>query len=213
MRLQSVNVGKPAPDAGRRTKTGIRKKPVTEALVGELGLAGDAVCNKRHHGGRDQAVYLYAAEDYAWWSGELGRQLAPGTFGENLTTEGLDATGLAVGDRLRLGEVELEVTAPRIPCATLERRMEIEGFVARFLAAQRPGAYLRVLRPGTLRTGDGITLTPYAGERIGMVELSDGFHRPVLTEEAIRRVLAAPVAERLRAMKEGQLARVLSTTR
>lgn len=210
MTLLSVNLGKPRPDGDRKAKTGIDKKPTDGAFVGTLGLEGDAVLNKRHHGGPDQAVYLYAAEDYAWWSAELGYELEPGTFGENLTTEGLDVTGLAVGDRLTLGGVVLEATAPRIPCATLERRMGQEGFVKRFLAARRPGAYLRVLRPGALRAGDSVSLVPYAGERVGMVELFDGFHHPVLTEEAIRRVLAAPVAERLRATKEAQLAGLLA---
>ena len=213
MRLLSVNVGRPRPDGDRKAKTGIYKEPSpTPVRVGALGLEGDAVVNKRHHGGPDQAVYLYAAEDYAWWSAELGRDLAPGTFGENLTTEGIDLSGLAVGDRLTVGKVELQATAPRIPCATLERRMEIKGFVARFLAARRPGVYVRVLRPGPLRAGDAISLQPYVGDCVALLQLFDEFHHPRLEESALRRILAAPVAERVRVQKEAQLARLQSRT-
>ncbi len=204
-----MNVGKPRPDGARKSKTGIYKEPASEAFVGALGLEGDAVCNKKHHGGPDQAVYLYAAEDYAWWSEELKRELGPGTFGENLTTEGLDACGLAVGDRLTVGEVELEVTAPRIPCATLERRMADKGFVKRYMAARRPGAYLRVLHPGRLAADDPLTLHPYEGERVGILELFDTFFDPKPTEALLRRFLASPLAERARAQKEAQLAALL----
>lgn len=211
MRLLSVNVGTPRPDGDRRAKTGIFKEPTTGPVeIGPLGMSGDAVLDKKHHGGPDQALYLYAAEDYAWWSEELGRRLEPGTFGENLTTEGLDVSALAVGDRLTFGAVETQVTAPRIPCATLARRMEDEGFVKRFLLAHRPGAYLRVLRPGTLREGNPASLVRYEGERLGLIELVEDFRRLKRTEAAIRRILSAPVAERLRATKEAQLAGILA---
>ncbi len=207
MRLLSINVGSPRPDGARRAKTGIYKIPVAGAIsVGRMGLEGDAVCNKRHHGGPDQAVYLYDHSDYAWWSKELGDELQPGTFGENLTTEDVCVAELAIGDRLTIGEVELQVTAPRIPCATLARRMEDVQFVARFLTARRPGAYLRVLRTGSLRAGTPIVLQPYVGERVGLLELFDEFHHPRLEEAALRRLLAAPIAERARVQKAAQLA-------
>lgn len=207
VKLLNVNVGKPRTDGDRRARTGIFKEPVLgPVLVDTLGLAGDAVLNKRHHGGPDQAVYLYAAEDYAWWSAELGKALGPGTFGENLTTEGLDVSGLAVGDRLTFGEVVLEATAPRIPCATLARRMEDPAFVKQFMEARRPGTYLRVLRSGNLAAGDPVTLTQYGGERVGILELFDGYPQPHLDEAGLRRLLDAPIAERARAQKAAQLA-------
>lgn len=206
MRLVSVNVGQPRPDGDRRSKTGIYKEPVNDAFVGESGLDGDAVCDKKHHGGVDQAAYLYDVADYAWWSGEIGREIGAGTFGENLTMEGVSVDLLAIGDRLAIGEVELEVTSPRIPCATLARRMGDGGFVARYMAARRPGAYLRVLRPGRLAAGDPIVLRPYQGERVGVIELFDEFHAPKLEEGALRRILDAPIAQRLRTRKESQWA-------
>lgn len=212
-KLLSVNLGRPRPNGDRRAKTGIYKEVTRESVpVGELGLLGDSVLNKKYHGGKDQAVYIYAAEDYAWWSLELGRKLEPGTFGENLTTEGVDVSGLAVGDRLKIGEVELEATAPRIPCATLARRMEDGTFVRRFMAARRPGAYFRTLRSGKLQAGDTIALQAYEGERVGLLELFDGYPQPRFGEAAIRRLLAAPIAERVRAQKESQLATLLRKT-
>ena len=210
-KLRSVNLGRPRPDGDRKAKTGIYKEPIFEPVeVGEFGLQGDSVLNKKHHGGKDQAVYLYADEDYAWWSSELGRELEPGTFGENLTTEGVDVNALAIGDRLTIGEVVLEATAPRIPCATLARRMEDGTFVKRFMAARRPGAYFRVVRPGSLKAGEAITLQRYEGERVGLLELFDDYPQAHLGEEALRRQLTAPIAERARTQKETQLAALLA---
>ena len=123
MRVVSVNVKLPP-----RGGTAIDKQPQAGPVAVTVdGLAGDGVGNKRHHGGPDQAVYAYGTPDYAWWEAELGRPLAPGTFGENLTIEGLESAELAIGDRLVAAGVTLEVTSPRIPCATLAARMDDRG--------------------------------------------------------------------------------------
>ncbi len=101
----------------------IDKQPVTEADFGAGGVAGDTVANTRHHGGPDQAVYVYPDEDYAWWREQLGRRLPPGIFGENMTIAAAGADPVRVGDRLPVGETLLEVTAPRIPCSVFAARM------------------------------------------------------------------------------------------
>jgi len=119
MELLSVNIGaaRAMSEAKVNGKTGIYKEPCESPVyVGALGLTGDAVCDTKNHGGPDQAVYLYGTPDYAWWAAELGAELEPGTFGENLTIAGLESAAAWVGDRLRIGDVLLEVTAPRIPC-------------------------------------------------------------------------------------------------
>src|SRR4051812_8193344 len=173
MLLVSVNVARPQRLVlgGRVRRTAIAKQPVDGPVaVGALGLDGDEVGSTKHHGGRDQAVYVYSLDDYAWWAGELGRALAPATFGENLTVQGLRSGELAVGDRLQVGQaVELEVTAPRIPCQTLAGRMADPGFVKRFAAAERPGAYARVLRTGRVRVGDVVQLRPASGPSLPLV--------------------------------------------
>lgn len=152
--LQSVNTGALARlSPTSRSRTGIRKLPVGgPVLCDAVGILGDAVGNTKHHGGPDQAVYLYAADDYAWWSTTLGRECPPGLFGENLTiSRWWDAP--RIGDRVQFGDVVLELTAPRIPCSTLATRMQDPQFVHTFARADRPGAYARVIRAGTLEAG------------------------------------------------------------
>ena len=135
----------------------IGKAPVEGRVrVAGVNVEGDDQADRRVHGGPDKAVYAYAAEDAAFWAGELGRELAPGAFGENLTTEGLDVSGAVVGERWRIGTVELEVCQPRLPCAKLALRMGEPTMVKRFAQASRPGAYLRIVAEGELGAGDAI---------------------------------------------------------
>jgi MOSC domain-containing protein YiiM len=141
--------------------------------VGPLGLAGDDQYDKRSHGGPLQAVYAYASEDAAWWAGELGYEITPGRFGENLTTAGLDVTGAVLGERWRIGEdgLVVKVTAPRIPCATFQGWMDEPQWVKRFTEHGAPGAYLRVVAEGTVGAGDEIEVVhrPDHGVTIGEV--------------------------------------------
>lgn len=130
---------------------------------------GDEQADLKNHGGRDRAVYAYALEDYAWWSNELGRPLGPGEFDENLTVEGLAVNDAVVGEHWQIGaEVELEVSTPRMPCYKLAAKMNDPQFVARFGKALRLGPYLRVVREGSVRSGDAIAVTyrPAHGVRI-----------------------------------------------
>ena len=202
MQLLSVNIGQERSiQTGKHTETtGIHKLPVTAPVaITPLGLAGDAVLDVKNHGGVDQAVYVYGAADYAWWSAQLGDELAPGTFGENLTISELESARLTIGDVLSIGAVALQVTAARIPCATLAARMGDPGFVKRFREAERPGAYCRVLTPGSVQTGAAVTLERYPGETVSLVEMFRDFYDPHPSAETIRRYLAAPIAVRARA--------------
>lgn len=175
----SVNVGRPVEVdyAGSVGRTSIDKRPVAGPVdVLPLGLAGDTVSDTKHHGGRDQAVYAYAAEDLAFWSGELGREVPPGHFGENLTTEGIDLNLAVVGTRLRIGTALLEVSSTRTPCNTFKGRQAATGYdatawVKRFSQALRPGAYLRVLEPGAIQAGDEMTPLDVPGHGITVRDL------------------------------------------
>lgn len=151
------------------TRTGIDKQrvdgPVEVRAPGSKahglgsGLVGDFVGDRRSHGGDDQAVYAYAVEDLQWWADELSMTLAAGQFGENLTTRVIDVNGALIGERWQVGEqVVLQVTDPRIPCATFRGWMRRPGWLKSFTAAARPGAYLRVITPGSIQAGDGITI-------------------------------------------------------
>src|SRR3954463_619213 len=161
-RLDAVCVSGPdlLPLPGRKPdRSGIDKKPVRgRVAVHPLGLDGDVQVNRKHHGGEGQAVYAYAQEDAEWWADDVGRELPPGRFGENLRTSGLDLTGALLGERWRIGTALLEVTAPRIPCANFERFWGVPQLVKRFTAHGASGAYLRVLEPGHLGAGDEITV-------------------------------------------------------
>ena len=211
MRLLSVNVGRETPieGAGKSGKTGTFKRPV-EGPVEILadGLAGDAISDTKNHGGPDQAVYVFGTPDYDWWSEELGRELPPGTFGENLTVSGLESAGVCVGDRLLVGSVVLEVTAPRIPCLTLAVRMGDPAFLKRFRSAERPGVYCRVIRAGEVRAGGAVGYEPYAGVRVQVIEVFRAFFDPSPGEETLRRHLAVPIAGRARKDDEEQLAKL-----
>ncbi len=163
MEIVSVNVAqlRTFTVSGRDVPTGIFKEPVAARVaVRELGLDGDAQADKRVHGGRDQAVYAYALEDIEWWEAELGRELGPGFFGENLTVRGVDVTGARQGDLWRIGGVELEVTTPRGPCQKLATKVGDMKFVKRFANAARPGMYLRVIAEGEVAAGDPVEVVP-----------------------------------------------------
>src|SRR5688572_27674277 len=121
--LLSVNVGTAQHIAGYKPLTGIVKQPVFSAEIDRLGMAGDAICDSKHHGGADQAIYLYFADDYLWWANALNRSIEPGTFGENLTISGVEGRQVAIGDRFTVGPVLLEVTYHRTPCMTFAARM------------------------------------------------------------------------------------------
>ncbi len=146
-------------DPGIVGRTGIDKRPVDAVEVLTTGVVGDTVADDVRHGGPDKAVYVYTSEDAQWWSGELGVDVPSGWFGENLRLRGVQASGAVIGERWRVGEhVVLEVTQPRVPCATFGRHVAQERWVKRFSAAGRVGAYLRVLRPGTVRAGDQVVV-------------------------------------------------------
>jgi MOSC domain-containing protein YiiM len=190
-RLLSVNVGQPRQISVRRGRplmSSIGKAPVDGRVrVEGINVAGDDQADRRVHGGPDKAVYAYASEDAAWWARELGRELPPGMFGENLTTEGVDVSGAVVGERWRVGTVELEVCQPRLPCAKLGLRFGDPGMVRRFGEASRPGAYLRIVREGELGAGDAIEVVSRPAHGVTVALVSDA----VLRDESLRAAAAA----------------------
>lgn len=199
MNLTSINLsaGNDIRVGQRVFRTGIHKTPVASAQIEPLGLVDDVVANAKHHGGPDQAVYVYSAEDYAWWSEMLGRPLAAGTFGDNLTLSGFGPGPLRIGDRYRIGPVVLEVAAPRIPCSTLAAHLGDPGFIDRFRAADRPGFYARVITPGLVTVDQAVTLEPTTGD-VTVSELFALWYERAPEPSVLMRVLATPIAIRMR---------------
>jgi MOSC domain-containing protein YiiM len=176
MRVVAVNVGLPRQVfcRGEPVTTGIFKESVAGPVrIAGVNLDGDAQADVTVHGGRDKAVYAYPAEHYLWWQEELGRELPWGSFGENLTVEGMpleDET--AVGDCWRVGTAELVVTQPRLPCFKLGIRFGDPGMVKRFLASGRSGFYFRIAREGTTEAGDPIELLSHEEPNVPVSEIT-----------------------------------------
>jgi|TARA_B110000483_G_C18030289_1_gene478454 MOSC domain-containing protein YiiM len=200
LRLDSINVGRKTDlqQGERVVSTGIFKKPVTHAVqLSSQGITGDAICDRRHHGGVDQAIYIYRSEDYEWWNQNTPYEFGAGHFGENLTIRGIPGPGLLIGDQISFEDICLQVTAPRIPCATFAARIGNKQFVKEFNTAQRPGFYCRVVKAGILHN-----------EAQGRLEVTDAaststlqFYRDLqrtLTLNELDSYLALPIDERSR---------------
>ncbi|MGA5423015.1 MOSC domain-containing protein [Streptomyces lavendulocolor] len=201
MRVLTVNLGRPKAvdytDAPSGT-TGIDKRPADGPVrvadpgpkgEGTSGVAGDTVCDLRHHGGTHQAVYAFAREDLDHWEAELGRPLANGAFGENLTTQGLDVNAALIGERWRIGgSLVLEVASGRVPCRTFASWLGERGWVKRFTRRAAPGPYLRVVEPGEIRAGDPIEIVHRPDHDV-TVELA--FRAYMGGRELLPRLLAA----------------------
>ncbi len=200
----SVNSGRPARlrVGNRETVTGIYKEPIATAVdVGVAGIADDTIGDPVHHGGPDQALYLFSAEDAAWWSQRLARAIPPGFFGENLTLDRFWPEP-RVGDRLQIAGLQLEITFPRIPCATLAARVGDPTFVKAYVAANRPGLYARVLRPGLLRAGAPGTVRPAPSTHPTTRALFDCWHQAPRDPRFLEAALASPLGDRPRAKLE-----------
>ena len=180
-RVLSVNVGVPRDVEwrGERVLTAIWKHPVAGrvALRG-VNLAGDDQADRTVHGGPDKAVYAYAREDYDWWREHEGIDAAPALFGENLTIEGHDLTAAIVGERWTVGSALLEVAQPRMPCFKLGIRLGDQRFLRKFLAARRPGAYLRIVREGDVAAGDAIRVEHQPAHGLTLGDMVDALNDP-----------------------------------
>ena len=174
-RVLSINIARQSQaqtwsNSGNRT--GINKVSVDGPVLFEgVGVVGDTVVDRVNHGGYNKAVYAYAREDALWWEERIGRQIAPGQFGENLTTLGLDLTGAVIGESWRIGDLVLEVSEPRIPCKIFAGFWDRPSLIKEFTEANRSGAYLRIIKGGAIERGMSIEIVdrPNHGITIGDV--------------------------------------------
>jgi MOSC domain-containing protein YiiM len=175
MTLERIAVGSPqdVTHNGKLVRTSIFKRPVDGPVwVRRHNVEGDRQADLEVHGGEYKAVYAYAAEHYDFWREHLGRELELANFGENLTIRGLDEPSLAIGDVLRIGEAELEVTQPRLPCYKLGIRFGDPRMVKTFTAAGRWGIYFRVRREGRIAVGDAVNVVDRNPDRIPAYDLA-----------------------------------------
>ncbi len=192
-RLLSVNVGRPKQVSvrrGRPVMSAIGKAPIGGRVrVAGVNLDGDDQADRTVHGGPDKAVYAYAREDELWWAARLNRDVPPGMFGENLTVEGVDVSGAVIGERWRIGGVELQVCQPRLPCFKLGLRFGDPQMVKLFARAGRPGAYLRILAEGELGADDQVDITDHPSHGVTVAQVSKAI---MLDEDGLAAAAAAP---------------------
>lgn len=207
MRIESINVGRveTVRRGDKAMQTGICKQPVTGSVqIGVEGIPGDAIISTEHHGGPDQAIYAYSSDDYDWWAKSMGFDVFPGLFGENLTIRDMPSD-MTIGDRLLIGEVVLEATAPRIPCDTFAARMGDAGFGLLFRRAERPGVYFRVLHAGEVCAGDTAMLVQCDEHDVTILDLFRYKYRVQHNADDLNRLLEVPIAERFRVAIESTL--------
>lgn len=207
MILESVQIGRARPSAvGSLPETAIDKRPTGSATITEAGLTGDTIVDTKNHGGPDQAVYIYTREDFAHWEAELGRPLAAGTFGENLTLAGISSAEVKVGDRFLIGDVVLEASSARIPCAVFQDHIGEAEWIARFRDARRPGVYCRVLGEGTVAAGDEVHHVP-GTSLLTILDTQDIYYDREFPSDRLEAALEAPIGERNRTLIERRLGR------
>ena len=172
-RIESVNAAVARDDLPARAgTTGIDKRPVDGPVwLRSTGVAGDTIVAVADHGGPDQAVYAYSAEDLAFWAGELGHPVRPGKVGENLTLSGIDCSGAVLGERWQVGAAVLRVRGVRTPCRTFSAFLDVPDLIERFLAAGRPGAYLAVERAAPVRAGEPVSVLDRPGHGVTVADL------------------------------------------
>lgn len=196
MKLLSVNVGLPREVQwkGKIVRTSIFKAPVPgQVRVAKLNLEGDQQSDLSVHGGIDKAVYAYPSEHYRFWREELrGTDLPWGAFGENLTTEGLLEETIHIGDRLRVGSVELVVTQPRMPCFKLGIRFGRPDIVKQFLQSGRTGFYFAVLKEGEVIAGDSMELLARDVHGVTVADIVNLYRRDATNQDLLRRVSELP---------------------
>jgi len=183
--LKSIQIGKleERKNDKRTWTTGINKKPVMGSIQATtLGLEGDQVGDKKHHGGRDKAICCHPWAHHQHWNAYFQWDLQPGAFGENFTITNILESDVAVGDIWTLGNATVQVSQPRIPCWQQDDKVCSDGFFKLVIQTGKTGFYLRVLEEGTIEAGDAIQLIERPYPQATIVRLNRALHEPKNTE-------------------------------
>ncbi len=197
MRVISVNVGQPQEIETPRgvVLTSIFKAPVEGRIpVRGHNIVGDRQADLSVHGGPSKAIYAYAFEHYPYWTETLKRELTPGHFGENLTTEGLLESEVSIGDEYRVGTALLKVTQPRMPCAKLALRFDLPTMVKLFWKSGFSGLYFGVVEEGDIAAGDPIELVRRIPDSVSIAEVVRTYKGETTDTSLLDRVLASPIS-------------------
>ena len=174
-KVLSVNIAKRIHTGewtGSEGRTGIDKEPVSGPVeLKDNCVAGDSVIDRKAHGGYDKAVYAYSIEDAKWWEGVIGRELRNGSFGENLTVQGIELNSSLIGERWSVGSCILEVSEPRIPCRVFAGFWDRPTLIKEFTDARRSGTYLRIIEEGKVSAGDEIKVISKPTHKITVLDI------------------------------------------
>ena len=210
----SINVGKPKPVTfqNKTVHTGIYKESVDDEplFLSKLNLAGDAQGNLKLHGGVDKAVCVYPFDHYPYWEKDLNRDVHPGTFGENLTIEGLTEEQVNIGDIFGFGEAVVQVTQPRQPCFKIAGKLNRPDMVMKIQQTGFSGYYLRVLKEGVVAKTDELKRIEVHPMKVTVAFVNGILYRDKWNIQAIRRILDVDaLAERSKASFEKRLQKAL----
>ncbi|MGY0647675.1 MAG: MOSC domain-containing protein [Paraglaciecola chathamensis] len=161
MKVLGLFAGKARPIGPKNALSGIDKRPVTSVKVDHLGITDDIQVDKRFHGGPERALHQYALHGYETIIKRhplLHKRAIAGSIGENISSATMCDSNVNIGDIYRIGEIEVQVSSPRIPCWKIEEKLNQKGLVQLINEQQITGWYYRVLKAGAIRLGDNITL-------------------------------------------------------
>ncbi|RNF38278.1 MOSC domain-containing protein [Planococcus salinus] len=174
---------------GKEMETAIRKKEVQEVFLSKEGFKGDGVADTKNHGGPDRAVCIYPYEHYAFWNDYFSKALPPAAFGENLTVTNMLEEQVYIGDIFRIGEAVVQVTQGRVPCNTIDRRLDMTPLLKGMVKTGFSGYLCRVLEEGTIRSDSKISLVKEHPEQVSVLFANHlYFHQPK-NKEGLEKVL------------------------
>jgi MOSC domain-containing protein YiiM len=194
MRIIALNIGLPSAQQyeGREVITGGAKKPVLRAVLRFGNFDGDRQADQLNHGGSEKAVCVYPFDHYPYWNRQLGRDLEPGAFSENLTVSGAIETEVCVGDVFRIGEATVQVSQPRMPCNKLASKNGSKMLPKLIAKTGYTGFYMRVLSEGLVGAGDGFALVRAHPERITIADVNSIIYEKSYDVALIERLAELP---------------------
>lgn len=196
MKVISTNIGESrlVEWRGQQVATGIYKYPVDEPIfLGWEDVQNDQVVDRRYHGGKDKACYLYSSDCYDFWKSKYPEaDWHWGMFGENLTVEGLNESEILIGDIYRIGKAVVQVSQPRQPCFKLGIRFGNQQAVDDFWHLPYPGVYVRVIESGNVSVGDELILLERNPVSLLLVQVFSVFRLDRENRELMQKAIDEP---------------------
>ncbi|MBT8311414.1 MAG: MOSC domain-containing protein [Flavobacteriaceae bacterium] len=196
MHVIAANIAQPAliEWKGKKEYTGIYKAAVDKAIfLGKEGVSGDAVADRRVHGGVDKACYLFSADHYDFWKAQYPLlDWDWGMFGENLSISGMDESKIRIGDVFQIGEALVEVSQPREPCYKLGIKFGDQKVISEFIDHGYPGVYVRVLEEGKVCKGDELILKKQSDSSLTVKDFFDFLYTREKDPKLLELILNTP---------------------